>query len=65
MSGQQEDPINNLTVENLGSALRMCHIQLHNEVIVKIIDLVELIKAKGDQTTIQDLFMLQEEWKSH
>jgi hypothetical protein len=40
----------------------MCKIQLDRELIDKIIDLVELIEDKGDDTTIKDICSLQVEW---
>lgn len=55
-------PIDKVTVTNLDIALRMCHIQLNRELIDRIIDLVELIEDKGDQTTIWDVCKLKAEW---
>jgi len=63
MTELKQNPIDNVTVKNLGSALRMCHIQLTEDVIDKIIDLVELIETKGDDTSISDIFELQDSWK--
>lgn len=54
--------IDNVTTENLDIALRMCKIQLDKHLIDKIIDLVELIEDKGDETSIQDVCKLQEAW---
>jgi len=55
--------IDKVTVTNLDIALRMCQIQLSRELIDRIIDLVELIEDKGDDTTIKDICALQAEWK--
>ena len=42
----------------------MCNIDLPKTLTDKIIDLVELIEEKGDETTMQDIFDLQQEWCS-
>ena len=57
-----ELPIDRVTVTNLGMALRMVDIQLSNSIIDKVIDLVELIENKGDNTTIEDIVSLQQTW---
>lgn len=57
-----ESPIDKVTVNNLSAALRVCGISLKDELIDKIIDLVELIEDKGDQTSLKDLCDLQVEW---
>jgi len=60
---RQPKPIDKVTVTNLDIALRMCKIQLDRELIDKIIDLVELIEDKGDDTSIKDICSLQVEWE--
>lgn len=55
--------IDNVTVENLDIALRMCNIQIDKSILDRIIDLVELIEDKAGDTTISDVLMLQESWK--
>lgn len=59
---RKANPIDKVTVTNLDIALRMCNIGLSRELIDKIIDLVELIEDKGDDTTIKDICKLQAEW---
>lgn len=54
--------IDNVTVENLDIALRMCGIELDKWHIDKIIDLVELIEEKGDDASLRDISKLQIEW---
>lgn len=54
---------NNLTIENLDLAFRMCKIQIHKGLIDNIIDVVELVQLRGNQTTIEDITNLQEHWK--
>jgi hypothetical protein len=57
--------IDNVTVQNLDVALRMCNIKLDLKLIDKIIDLVELIEENGDDTSIKDIFSLQKEWSKN
>jgi hypothetical protein len=59
----EKRPIDNVTVDNLDIALRMCQIQIDKSILDRIIDLVELIEEKADETSIADVFKLQEEWK--
>jgi len=54
--------IDKVTVTNLDIALRMCNIQLDKTLIDRIIDLVQLIEDKGDDTSIKDICKLQSEW---
>ena len=56
-------PIDNVTVDNLDIALRMCYIQVDKLILDRIIDLVELIEEKGDETSISDIYKLKNEWK--
>ena len=56
--------IDKVTVTNLDIALRMCNIQLDKTLIDRIIDLVELIEDKGDDTSIKDICQLQSEWSN-
>jgi hypothetical protein len=55
--------INKVTTTNLDIALRMCGIEINKSIIDKIIDLVELIEEKGDETSIQDICKLQASWE--
>ena len=54
--------IDNVTVTNLDLALRMVGISIDEETIDKIIDIVELLESKGDNTSIKDICELQTEW---
>lgn len=54
---------NKLNATNLDLALRMVGITFDLKVINKIIDLVELIQNKGNETNIKDICELQNEWK--
>jgi hypothetical protein len=56
--------MNKVTTTNLDLALRMVGISFDKNIIDKIIDLVELLEKKGDDTTIQDIFLLQNEWEN-
>lgn len=56
--------INKVTTNNLSVALRLCNIEIHKTVLDKIIDLVELIEVKGDDTNLKDIASLQVEWKN-
>ena len=59
----EKRPIDNVTVDNLDIALRMCQIQIDKSILDRIVDLVELIEEKSDETSIADVCKLQEEWK--
>jgi len=54
--------IDKVTVTNLDLALRMVGISFDLKTIDKIIDLVELIESKGDDTNIMDICKLKAEW---
>lgn len=54
--------IDNVTTSNLDIALRMAGIQLDIRLIDRIIDLVELIEDKGNNTSIDDVLILKKEW---
>ena len=51
--------IDNVTVENLDIALRMCKVEINTTLIDLIIDLVELIEDKGDGVNIRDIIMVK------
>ncbi len=55
--------IDKVTVENVDLALRMIGITCDHKTIDNIIDLVELIEDKGDDTSIKDICRLQSEWQ--
>jgi len=54
--------IDKVTVTNLDVALRICGIEIHTSILDRIIDLVELIEEKGDNTTESDVLKLKEQW---
>ena len=54
--------IDNVTTTNLDLAMRMAGIYIDPKDIDKIIDIVELIEEKGDDTSIRDISKLQAEW---
>ncbi len=56
--------IDKVTTTNLDLALRMVGISFDLGTIDKIIDLVELIESKGDDTSIMDICKLQSEWSN-
>ncbi len=58
----EKSSIDKVTVQNLDIALRIVGIELNTDLIDRIIDLVELIEEKGDNTTIKDVYKLQSEW---
>jgi len=58
-----EKLIDKVTIEYLDLVLRMCNIQLHRDLIDKIIDCVELIEDKGEEVTLMDVCKMQAEWK--
>ena len=55
--------IDKVTVTNLDLALRMVGISFDKKTIDKIIDLVELLENKGDDTSIKDICELKVEWQ--
>jgi len=57
--------IDNVTVDLLNAALTMCDIRLSEEVIDKILDLVELIEENGEYTSTLDIQKLKDERVSH
>jgi hypothetical protein len=58
----EDKNIDKVTVDNLGKALKAVGINMSDELIDNIIDLVELIEEKGDETTLKDLSDLQAIW---
>lgn len=60
---QLKKSIDKVTTTNLDVALRMVGITFDRKTIDKIIDLVELLEEKGDNTTIQDVCELQLQWQ--
>lgn len=55
--------IDNVTTKLLASAFAHCGIGIANhDVIDQIIDIVELIEEKGENTTLGDLNALQKDW---
>jgi len=60
---QPRKPIDEVTVTNLGMALRMCNIDINPAILDKVIDVVELIEDKGDLVTIEDICVLQRNWR--
>jgi hypothetical protein len=56
--------IDKVTTTNLDLALRMVGISFDLNTIDKIIDLVELIESKGDDTSMKDVIDLQGEWSN-
>lgn len=55
--------IDKVTTQYLDIGLRMCGIQLHPELVDKIIDVVELVGTKGGKTSLSDTCDLMEQWK--
>jgi len=54
--------IDKVTVTNLDLAFRMVGISCDKETVDKIIDLVELIESKGDDTSMKDVIELKGDW---
>jgi hypothetical protein len=54
--------IDKVTVKNLNYCLRLCSIEIHEVILDRIIDLVELIEIKGDKVSLKDIAKLQKEW---
>ena len=55
--------IDNVTTINLDLALRMVGIKMDIQTIDIIIDLVELLEEKGDDTSMRDICKLQAVWE--
>jgi hypothetical protein len=54
--------IDKVTTTNLDLAMRMAGIYIDLKTIDKIIDIVELVEEKGDDTSVRDICKLQAEW---
>lgn len=65
MSKTKQKPIDKVTTDLLDISLRMVGEKVDKNLLDKIIDLVELIEEKGDQTSIRDVVALQTEWNKH
>lgn len=62
--GKERDRrIDKVTTDNLSIALRMCGIEIHKALLDKIIDVVEIIEDKGNDTSISDVVELMSEWR--
>ena len=59
---QVEKPIDRVTVTNLDTALRLCGIEIHKDILDKVIDMTELIEDKGDFVTLKDIAKLRISW---
>jgi hypothetical protein len=62
-SGVLRRLIDNVTIDRLDMTLRMCGIELHRNIIDRVIDLVELIEDKGGDVSLSDVSELKAEWK--
>jgi len=62
---KQELKIDKVMVDNLDVALRSFGINLSENDLDVIIDVIELIKEKGDDVTLRDLITLKESIKLH
>ena len=64
MSKKKKIPsIDRVTTTSLDVALRAVGYKLDMELIDKIIDLVELLEIKGDETSLMDISKLEVEWQ--
>jgi len=59
MSKSEPQGIDNVTTTNLDLALRMCGIKLLESQIDLIIDIVEVIERKGNDTSIKDIIEIK------
>ena len=60
----KKKPIDKVTIQNLSLALRMVQIEIHPDILDKIIDLVELIEDKGNKINIKDIVKLEHLWEN-
>lgn len=58
----QHKPIDEVTIARLDMVLRMCNIEIDRTLLDKIIDAVELIEDKGENTSIKDVIQMKSEW---
>ena len=56
-----EKPIDNVTIKNLGAALRVCNVDLDDKTLDLIIEIVEMIEEKGDDLSIIEIKRLESE----
>jgi hypothetical protein len=64
MTNHPEKPIDNVRIDNLGSALRMCGVELSDKVLDLVIDLVELIEDKGADLKLSEVVEIRDLHKS-
>jgi hypothetical protein len=43
-------------------ALKLCDIQIHNDVLKRVVDIVNIIIEKGDNTSLKDIAELKAKW---
>lgn len=55
--------IDKVTITNLDVTLRLVGIEIDQYILDKIIDIVELLEIKGDDTTLKDISELECEWE--
>ncbi len=61
---ESKTSIDNVTTNNLKATLEIIGIyHISDESLDKIIDIVELLEMKGNQTTLNDIFLLKKNWK--
>lgn len=59
----KQKPIDKVTTDSLDVALRCVDIRVNIHILDKIIDVIELLEEKGNNTTIDDLTNLKMQWK--
>ncbi len=54
----------NLTAERLDSALRLSGIEIHKDLLKRVVDVIILVEQKGGKTSINDISDLQVKWRN-
>lgn len=55
-------PIDKVTTPLLYNALKTVGVNIHIDLIDKVIDVVELLEDKGEGATLKDLISLRKKW---
>lgn len=62
---KESKPIDKVHTDLLDMALRSCNIEIHPDILDRVIDVVELLEEKGEEVSIKDICELKAEWKEH
>jgi hypothetical protein len=58
-------PIDKVTVGLLDTALRLVDIEIHEEILSRVLDVVKLLEKKGNRAHVEDMTKLQALWREN